>query len=138
MTSLNSYNVKGLAYIGIFLVTAIYMEINIVMMMLVALKALTIELAEIILNFGGTLLLNALDLGKFSHSRSILDFWLDQSDSQSVCGKLEKWLCWPYFVGLDILYRNNISVCEKRNGKDFEQSIQSMLGSMLSHMQILL
>ena len=74
MTFLNSYNVKGLAYIGIFLVTAIYMEINIVMMMLVALKALTIELAEIILNFGGTLLLNALDLGKFSHGRSILDF----------------------------------------------------------------
>ena len=66
MISLNSYNVKGLAYIGFFITTAICMEINIVMMVLVGLKALTIELAEIILNFGGTLLLHALDVGRFS------------------------------------------------------------------------
>ena len=66
MIIIESNNVKGLAYFGFFITTAIYMEINIVMMFLVGLKALTIELAEIILNFGGTLLLHALDVGKLS------------------------------------------------------------------------
>ena len=61
-----SNNVKGVIYIAIILTTAIYMEINIVMMVMVGLKALTIELAEIILNLGGSFLLNALDLGEFS------------------------------------------------------------------------
>ena len=61
-----STNVKGLTYIAIILITAIYMEINIVMMLMVGLKALTIELAEIILNLGGSVLLNALDLEEFS------------------------------------------------------------------------
>ena len=63
-----STNVKGLTYIAIILITAIYMEINIVVMVMVGLKALTIEVAEIILNLGGSFLLNALDLVEFSQN----------------------------------------------------------------------
>ena len=55
------------------------MEINIVMMVMVGLKALTVELAEIILNLGGSFLLNVLDLEELSQNTF-------NSDSQWVEG----------------------------------------------------
>ena len=49
-----SFNVKEITFITIILITAIYTEINIVLIVMVGLKALTTELAEIILNRGGS------------------------------------------------------------------------------------
>ena len=49
-----SFNVKEITFITIILITAIYTEINIVLIVMVGLKALTTELAEIILDRGGS------------------------------------------------------------------------------------
>ena len=64
-----SFNVKEITFITIILITAIYTEINIVLIVMVGLKALTTELAEIILNRGGSFLLNVLDLEELSQNR---------------------------------------------------------------------
>ena len=63
-----SFNVKEITFITIILITAIYTEINIVLIVMVGLKALTTELAEIILNRGGSFLLNVLDLEELSQN----------------------------------------------------------------------
>ena len=74
-----SFNVKEITFITIILITAIYTEINIVLIVMVGLKALTTELAEIILNRGGSFLLNVLDLEELSQNTF-------NSDSQWVEG----------------------------------------------------